>query len=559
MKTYFSIILSATLLALVSCSDILDIKPTDFVSDALIWEDRSLVDQFVANTYGSLVCGFNRTTQGVGQDWSAAFGGNFDAGTDDFDGKFDADVNQFNTGQITSLSTPFASQIWQSNYQIIFKCNMIIESVRNVSDDKVLNENERKRYEAEARFLRAFCYFDLAKTFGKAPLITHVQKLDEDLLVAPSSFADIVAFISEECDAYIQDMYLTVSTETMGHATKGAFLALKTRALLYLASPLNNPQNNLQRWTDAAKAADEVRKLGIYDLYTQGNDAYYDQFFDKTANNKETIFDRKFKYREATHSIHMQWSLDGEDRGSWNGLYPTQNLVDAYEMDNGKPINDPASGYDPQNPYNGRDSRFYQSILYHGCVWETTPLSMLTNTADGPNGNCQPSIYKARCGYGPKKLIEEHSGPAGELYDGTYAQDNNWPYFRYAEILLNYAEAQNEALPAPDPTVYDAVNQVRSRAGQPDLPTGLTQSQMRERIKNERRIEFCLEEHRFFDLRRWKDTDKLRETITGMTVQGDGTTNQYIVVDIEPRAFNETHYYLPIPQVEIDKNPLLAQ
>lgn len=109
-------------ISMTSCTDMLDIKPTTFVSDDLIWQDKKLIDQFVANTYGTLVCGFNRNTQGWDQDWAAAFGGNFDAGADDFDGKFDANVNQFNTGQITAQSTPFIDEIWKSNYSIIRKC-----------------------------------------------------------------------------------------------------------------------------------------------------------------------------------------------------------------------------------------------------------------------------------------------------------------------------------------------------------------------------------------------------------------------------------------------------
>jgi hypothetical protein len=551
------IILGAGLLLLASCSDILDIKPTNFVSDAVIWDDRNLIDQFVANTYGSLVCGFNRRTQGNGQDWSAAFGGNFDSGTDDFDGKFDANVNQFNTGQITSLSTPFIDEIWSSNYSIIRKCNILIESIDQVKD-LVLGAAERKRYKAEAHFLRAFCYFDLARTFGKAPLIDHVQQLDEDLLVAPTGFEGLVNFIVDECDRYAGDLYHDpLPAAEKGHATRGAFLALKARALLYLASPLNNPGNETRRWVEAAEAADAVRQLNTYSLYRQGSEPYYAQAFDKSDANREIIFERRFQFLEITHSIHMQWSLDGEDRGSWNGLYPTQNLVDAYEMDNGKPIEDPASGYDPQNPYFNRDNRFYQSILYHGSVWETATLQMHTHTAGGAHGNCQPSPYKARCGYGLKKFMEEYVAPAGDLY-GKWSQDNNWPYFRYAEILLNYAEARNESLDAPDRSVYDAVNEVRDRAVQPGLPQGLGKDEMRDRIKNERRVELMLEEHRFFDLRRWKDAEKLRETIRGMNILWDGETATFVAGDVETRTFNETHYFLPIPQAEIDKNPLLA-
>jgi len=559
------------MLLLLSCEDILDIKPTTFISDAVIWDDKKLIDQFVANIYGSMISGFERAQFG-----NNGMGGNFDSGTDDFDSKWDAETNQFNTGEITAMSCPFINQIWTTGYSTIRKCNLLIEGIDKVND-KVLNETERKRYKAEAYFLRAFCYFDLAKTFGKAPLIVHAQKIDEDLLVAPTDFEGLINFIVSECDQYAGDLYShkSIPYSERGHATKGAFMALKARALLYLASPLNNPSNEEQRWAVAAEAADDVRKLNDYSLYTVGNTPYYSLFFDKSVSNNEFIFEKRYHFNDTYHNIHMLWILDPVDRGGWNGLYPTHNLAEAYEMKNGLFINDPESGWAlaDEKVFSNRDSRFEQSLLWHGCIWETTTIYTHTNTTGGGHGNSQNSIYKARCGYGLRKFLEDYGDhSAGLLYGSppVWAQDNSWPYFRYAEVLLNYAEAKNESLGAPDQSVYDAVNEVRGRAGQPDLPAGLTKDQMRARIKNERRVELVLEEHRFFDLRRWKDVDKLRETVKGIFVYynpdygGTGGTeypagNSYVIRDIEQRIFNESLYYLPIPQGEIDKNPLLAQ
>lgn len=544
-------------ISMTSCTDMLDIKPTTFVSDDLIWQDKKLIDQFVANTYGTLVCGFNRNTQGWDQDWAAAFGGNFDAGADDFDGKFDANVNQFNTGQITAQSTPFIDEIWKSNYSIIRKCNLIIAAVPDTKD-VVLTPTEKKYYEAEARFLRAFCYFDLARTFGRAPLITETQQLEDNLLVPATDFEGLINFIATESDNYAEDLDPTVSNAMKGRATRGAFLALKARALLYLASPLNNASNSKERWEDAAKAAQAVMTLGVYHLYRNGEYAYGSLFFDKSNANMEIIFERRFQFPEITHNIHMQWSLDpaDADRGSWNGLYPTQNLADAYETTDGKLITDPTSIYNPQDPYANRDKRFYQTLLYHGSYWEGSQLLMHRHLQNPDwSGNCLPNDYRARCGYGLRKMMQEYDGASADLYSGAFAQDNNWPYFRYAEVLLNYAEAQNEALAAPDKSVYDAINEVRDRADQPGLPEGLSKDEMRIRIHNERRVELCLEEHRFFDLRRWKEAATLRAPIKGMTVEFDGNNNNYKIVTIEERVFNENNYYLPIPHSETEKNP----
>ena len=540
------------------CSDMLDIKPTSFISDEAIWEDKVLIDKFVANTYGSMLCGFNRCTAGFGQNWSMSWAGNMDSATDDFASVSDSPIyTQLNKDAITAQSCPFVSEIWIQEYLVIRKCNTIIERVAGV-DDKVLTAKEKLRIDAEARFLRAFCYFDLGRTFGKAPLILKAQNLEEDLLVAPSPFAEIVEFVKDECDLYADNLPLTYPEEEAGHATKGAFLALKSRALLYLASPLNS-EDDARKWDDAAVAAQAVMDLHVYELYKVGETPYRSMEFDKTAANKEVIFERRFSFPEAPHNIHMMWSLDAEDAGSWNGLYPTQNLVDAYETIDGKLIDDPTNTmYDAQDPYSNRDARFYQSIIYNGSTWETYLMSMVTNTVDpSKNGSCKPRLGKARCGYGPKKFIEELD-PSTNIYGG-YAQSNNWPYFRYAEVLLNYAEAKNESLSVPDESVYNAVNEVRARSNQPNLPTGLSKEEMRKRIKNERRVELLLEEHRFYDLRRWKDGNVLAEPIMGMNIYNNNITLKYEISKVEDRVFTGEHYYLPIPLSEQEKNPLLKE
>ena len=191
-------------------------------------------------------------------------------------------------------------------------------------------------------------------------------------------------------------------------------------------------------------------------------------------------------------------------------------------------------------------------------MWESYEINIETNTVDpSKSGSCKPKLGKARCGYGPKKFIEELA-PGTNIYGG-YGQDNNFPYLRYAEVLLNYAEAQNEALGAPDQSVYDAINQVRNRSGQPDLPSGLSKEQMRKLIKNERRVELLLEEHRFYDLRRWKDGHKLAEPIMGMNIYNDNVSLRYEISKVEDRVFTGEHYFLPIPLAEQEKNPLLKE
>lgn len=539
------------------CSDMLDVQPTTFISDEAIWQDANLINQFVANTYGSMLCGFNRCTAGYGQNWSMSWAGNLDAATDDFASVADSPIyTQLNKDAITAQSCPFVEEIWTQEYIVIRKCNILIKQIPAVNEG-ILSDDVKKRIIAEARFLRAFCYFELARTFGKAPLIEVPQELTDDLKVAPTDFAGIVDFIVDECDNYADDLELNYEGDMVGHATKGAFMALKSRALLYLASPLNSADDK-EKWAAAAQAAKDVMELPAgYELYKEGSTPYYSMAFDKTAANKEIIFERRFSFPEAPHNIHMMWSLDAKDAGSWNGLYPTQNLVSAYETANGMSIDEDPT-YDDQHPYDNLDARFYQSIIYNGSVWEGNNMSMITNKVNPEkSGSCEPKISKARCGYGPKKFMEEL--PTSTNLYGGYAQSNNFPYFRYAEILLNYAEAQNEALSAPDQSVYDAVNEVRNRSGQLDLPENLTKEQMRERIKNERRIELLLEEHRFYDLRRWKDGDVLAQPIMGMRVYDDHDDGKlrYSIEKVEDRVFTGQNYYLPIPLKEQERNPLL--
>ena len=310
MKKYRNLAL-ATVVALASgCSDMLDIKPTTFISDEALWEDSKLINQFVANTYGSMLCGFNRCTAGVGQDWAMSWAGNLDSGTDDVACVSDSPIYlQLNKDAITEQSCPFIEEIWQQEYKVIRKCNILIAQLPDV-DEMVLTAEQKAVLDAEARFLRAFCHFELARTFGKAPLMLVAQELTDDLLVPPSTFEDIVNFIVDECDTYADNLPLTRTADETGHATKGAFLALKSRALLYLASPLNNAGGDTQRWAAAAQAAKDVMDLSVYHLYRQGETPYYSMAFDKTTANEEIIFERRFTYPEAPHNIHMMWSSD---------------------------------------------------------------------------------------------------------------------------------------------------------------------------------------------------------------------------------------------------------
>ena len=242
-------------------------------------------------------------------------------------------------------------------------------------------------------------------------------------------------------------------------------------------------------------------------------------------------------------------SVPNVNDGAWGGFCPTQNLVDAYEMKNGKLISDPTSGYDPQSPYTNRDGRLDKSILHQGSVYKG---GIVIETYRGGNTNNTNRLDSSKTGYGLLKMVDTTKyGAAGNA-------DNDWIFIRYAEVLLIYAEAQNEAVGA-DASVHTAINQVRTRAGQPSL-AGLSQVAMRDAIRNERRVELSFEEHRFFDIRRWKlGLTYFKDPIRKVQIERtSGGVLIYSYPKWEDRDYKEFQNLLPIPQSEMDKNGKLV-
>jgi hypothetical protein len=530
-----------------SCKNVLDVKPTNFVSDEAVFKDITLTSQFVTNIYSSLLSGFDRRDAGLGQDWSVGFG-LLDMATDDIEAHASLNINLIQAGDLNSSNFNMSIEMWQANYVLIRKANTLLARIDAVP---TTNEQLKARLKAEARFLRAFGYAELVKAFGGVPLITTEQQVSDDLSVPKSTFEECINFIVAECDLATPDLLLTNADVDLGRATKGAAMGLKARMLLYYASPLHNPSNDLTRWANAAKAAKAVMDLNIYDTHPD----FYRLFMDKTGN-KEVIFAKKFARPGRTHEtawkLAMSIQAPAVIGGAWGGFHATQNLVDAYETKDGKAINDPSAIYDKNNPYVNRDSRLDKTVLRNGSSWK----GVTVETFEGGNANTVSNGDRTKTGYGLKKFIDEKYVTGDEVYQGA---DNDWIYMRYAEILLIYAEAQNEAV-GVDGTVLDAINKVRKRAGQPDLPM-MSQLLMKEKIRNERRVELAFEEHRFFDVRRWK----LGSTFFTQPVKrvkivknGDGSFT-YTDEVLENRQYKEHYNLMPIPQMELERNNKLVQ
>jgi len=539
-----------------SCKkDLLDIKPIDFVSDVAVFQDITLTSQFVSDIYGTMLSGFERRDFGYDQDWARGFA-TLDMMTDDIEGHNDLPMNRVQAGDLNS-NFSMGTQLWAVNYALIRKANTLIARIDGVP---TTNTALKDRLKAEAKFLRAFAYADLVKSFGGVPLIITEQNASDDLEVPRNTYDECVAFILKECDEAAAVLSPTYPDADLGRATKGAALALKARVLLYHASPLNNPGNVASRWDDAAKAAKEVMNMSpsVYTLYPD----YYQLFMTKTGN-KEVIFAKKFGRPNRTHQsawmLHMSFTPTGW--GGWGAFHATQNLVDAFEMKTtGLRPDQAGSGYDPQNPYANRDTRLDKAMLMNGSQFkgitvETFQSADLSVFPDG-NANSRTNGDRTKTGYGLRKFIDEKNMTADAVYQGG---DNDWIYMRYAEVLLNYAEAKNE-FSGPDASVYDALDEVRRRGGLPPLTRNFSKGDLQTKIRNERRVELCFEEHRVYDVRRWK---------TGMTffnqpvyrmnvIKNTNGTLTYSKVVLENRVYKESYNLFPIPQIEMERNRKLT-
>jgi hypothetical protein len=530
---------------------LLDIYPSNALSDATVFTDIQFANRFLSNIYGTMPNGFARRDQNPGDaGWSRGMSAFAMAEDDAEANNLASSTHGLNAG-VLPTTWAYAEDIWVQNYAVIRKANLFMEKIGDVPGDATL----KNRMKAEAQFLRAFSYGELVKCFGGVPLMLDAGT-PEEAIIPRNTYEECITQITKDCDEAAAALPVVMPASELGRATKMSALSLKSRMLLYFASPLNNAGNVSVRWVNAATAAKAAMAFGPspgsgdYGLYPD----YYKLFMDKLGN-KEVIFARKFQNPNINPSdgARNKWymSVPGVNDGAWGGFCPTQNLVDAYEMKNGKPIADPTSGYNSQSPYTNRDSRLDKSVLHQGSLYKA---GVVIETFRGGNTNNTNRLDSPKTGYGLLKMVDTTKyGAAGNA-------DNDWIFIRYAEVLLNYAEAQNEAV-GPDASVYDALNQVRARAGQPGLPAGLSQGDMRDKIRNERRVELSFEEHRFFDIRRWKlGTTFFKEPVrkVQITKNPDGTFT-YNYPKWEDRDFKDFQNFLPIPQSEMDKNGKLTQ
>jgi starch-binding outer membrane protein, SusD/RagB family len=543
LNQYLSlIVLAAVICSTSACKkNFLDITPTDRLSDVSILSDSSLFEDYVIDRYLGV-----RLQDKEGEGTPPGFGRGFEYGlwsslTDESIYNNDDNTWLIQRGQLAPENLGIAGTIWGRSYRSIRECNYGLQNINQVQ----MSDEHRTHLIGELEFIRAFRYHDLIRNYGGIVLLGDtVTNLNDNLqdpsLFNRSSLKDCIDYAVAQLDDAAQKLPLNNDNSwALGRATKGAALAIKSRLLLYAASPLYN----VGTWSDAAAAAKAVMDMNKYSLYQQG---YRELFL--TQDNPEVIFERL--YTTNARHVCLEISNAPNGYGGWGGNLPLQNLVDDYEMNNGKSIHDAGSGYDSTDPYVNRDPRFYATILYNGASYRGSTVQ--TYVPGGKDSKDGPSNWNtSKTGYYLKKFMND-AYPIDNPWN--VAGNQPWFYIRYAEILLNYAEAQNEAV-GPDASVYDAVNQIREResVNMPPLPAGLSQSQMRDAIRIERRVELAFEEQRFYDVRRWKIANVTENApALGISVGVSGSNYTYSkIIALDGRSFADKDYWLPIPRTEI--------
>lgn len=576
-KIIYSILaLSISSLSLTSCEDMfggfLDKQPSNELTGEQVFNDWSLMKQFHFDTYNFLRHGAAR----INDSW-------LDSATDLGETSYATGGTRttFNIGNYYgSAGAAELTDTWEHYYRGIRKCNMIITRINDVPKDADLSdtqyEQDKMNYISEARFLRAFFYWELFLRYGPVPIVTEVLDPDGDLLsgytTRPSLKEYVADFILEElkqCESGLMNYATAWDNTYAGRIGQPMAAALYSRIMLYMASPRYSAESGIT-WQNAVDATEAfIEKYGSnFELMQNGTtpESRYTNMWLLNAYaeaNKEVIF-----YR---NDVAIGWSGISMDtpvgEGGKGGLCPSQNLVDMYDMADGSspfteydatgapvynnltPNINAASGYSDARMWENRDPRLSATVLYHGVNWGNGTINVILGQRDNPvgNANATPTGYYVRK-YIPEAILgANHTGSSRRL----------WIFMRYAEILLNYAEALNET-EGPSDKVCSLLDQVRHRAGitgnVADRADLKTKEAMRNFIHKERTVELAYEEHRAWDVRRWNvATEALGRPIYGIEVAADGTITRKKAQD---RVFKEQMYLYPIPEEEVWKTDI---
>jgi hypothetical protein len=548
-KTHYLIVIVFAAFSLASCKkDFLNVKsiPADMPID-LMYKRYDYIQGIVWNAYAYMPEGFG---------WM-----DMEAATDD---AYHTNVNNrshtFNYGVWNQFTNP--DGMWAQNFTGIFQANLFLKhkgevdlsSLSNgiVNNDSVAYKravNNLKFMEGECHFLKALFYFELVKRYGGVPIIDQALDYNQPATwqgLQRNSVDECFKYIASLCDkaaVIIPDSVRTSASTSWyesGRATYGAIKALKARALLYAASPLYKEAGSTFTWADAAAAARDVIAMNVYSL-----DASYANLYGATnVASTEAIFFKRYNTQNALEKDNFPIVFENSNGYS---ITPSQNFVDEFEVKAGAASvpfdwNNPVHA---ANPYANRDPRLAATVIYNGATFKSTTIQ----TYYGGNSG-QPKLNATKTGY----YLSKYVNPSVDLLNNTTTL-HQWLHIRYAEVLLNYAEAMNNAYgPSGDPQSYgmtalQAVNRIRTRATMPNLTT-LTAAD----IVHERRVELGFEGHRWWDIRRWKQGAVFANPVKAISITLNGSNFVYTPTKLEDRVYDQVKMnWYPIPQTEIAK------
>jgi starch-binding outer membrane protein, SusD/RagB family len=542
----YTLALIGALFLIQSCQKY-ETEPLNVTPSALVFDSRDvtgvLARQVVNNIYSSLPNGFNRIDAVP-----------LDAATDDaVPSAFNNASEVLSQGRLTAENN--VDDRWATSYNAIRRINDFLAKENQIPNTQLAAE--KKFWRAEVRFIRALHYFELLKRYGGVPLIGNKVFTEKEAINVPrNSFDECVDYIVSECNGIKDSLKVEpLSSADWGRIPRGAAMALKAKALLYAASPLNNTSNTAAKWQAAAQAARDLMALNYYKLEATFPNAFL------TRTSLETILAFQRAQTSDLEQFNSPIGYNIAPISAQGYVSPSQELVDLFPTRTGLSIQNPASGYNPNTPYANRDPRLDATVFYNGMMWLNRSIETFEGGKDKPGGISR----QTRTGYYMKKFLGNFA--TATAYS---TQTHNFPIFRYADILLMYAEAINEAANAAT-NQTEALTQLRAlrmRAGITagtgnlyGIPNGLTQTQLREVIRNERRIEMAFEEQRFWDIRRWKIAENMNnKAINGVKITKTGTTLTYTPVTAARLSFTAPkHYVYPIPFSEVNASPAIKQ
>jgi len=546
--SYIAIVLSG--LAISSCEKILEPAYDNSLSDDLVWTNPIYAEGVLLRAYTNMPDLYEFISDmATGDAVSNEKGG---------------DANRLSDGEWSAQYNPIST--WSDAYSSLFYINLFMENMHRVEwsyRSEVTSEIHARRLEGEAYGLRAWYQFQLLQghsgTVGGEllgfPIVTEVLDGD-DFAIPRGNFQACVDNILADCDSALTLLPLvyedTDSIEwdnAMGEKYVNridgrAVHAIRSRVLLYAASPAYNPGNDLSKWEQAMKVSGDLIEImgGINKLSSKGIDFYNRNSVSALSRESELIWYTTLSASSSMEEEHFPPSHFGDGRCN-----PTQELVDAFPASDGYPI-DQSSVYNPQLPYENRDRRLGEYIIYNGSDFKGSKI--YTHTGDPIDGiNAQES--STRTGYYLKKFMNQ-----SVLLDPLQPSNHFYAYLRATEVFLNFAEAANEfggpTYSYSGMSALDIMRALRKRARLTDYSyiEGLDQAGLREAIRNERRIELCFEGHRFWDIRRWNLVDEMTMPVSGITMAPDSTFNIQV---IDERVYLPHMIYGPIPYNEILK------